>query len=91
MQEFFSPDIFFVLAFIGMLAVGRAWQFAWDWAPAILLILGYDYLRGLVPKISGKVHVHAMIYFDRFLFFGTCQPRCCRRGCTRLATFTGTT
>jgi hypothetical protein len=67
-QEFFSPDRFFVFAFLGMLLLGRAWQFFWDWMPWILLILGYDYLRGLVPQISGRVHVHAMIYFDKLLF-----------------------
>ncbi len=67
-QEFFSPDRFFVFAFLAMLLLGRAWAFFWDWLPPMLLLLGYDYLRGLVPQISGKVHVHAMIYFDKFIF-----------------------
>lgn len=67
-QEFFSPDRFFVLAFIGMIALGRAWTFFWDWLPPILLILGYEYLRGLVPQLINKVHIRAMIMFDRLIF-----------------------
>jgi len=69
-QEFFSPDRFFVFAFIAMVIAGKAWSFLWDWLPPILLILGYDYLRGLVPLATTKVHIRAMIYFDKFVFFG---------------------
>jgi hypothetical protein len=69
-QEFFSPDRFFIFAFLAMLFLGRAWTFFWDWLPPMLLLLGYDYLRGLVPQISGKVHIHAMIDFDKLIFFG---------------------
>ena len=69
-QQFFSLDRMFVFAFIGMLLIGRAWTFFQDWMPAILLLLGYDYLRGLVPAVSGRVHVHAMVLFDKVLFFG---------------------
>lgn len=67
-QEFFSPDRFVVFAFLGMLVAGRAWMFLWDWLPPILLILGYDYVRGLVPDYITKVHIHVMIYFDKFIF-----------------------
>jgi hypothetical protein len=69
-QEFFSPDRFFVFALIAMVIAGKAWAFLWDWLPPILLILGYDYLRGLVPLATEKVHIHAMIYFDKAVFFG---------------------
>lgn len=67
-QEFFSPDRFFVFAFLGMILLGRAWQFLWDWLPMILLILGYEYLRGLVPQLTSRVHAHFMIIFDRRIF-----------------------
>lgn len=67
-QEFFSPDRFFIFAFLIMIILGKAWTFFWDWLPPIFLLLGYDYLRGLVPQISGRVHIHAMIYFDKFIF-----------------------
>jgi hypothetical protein len=69
-QEFFSPDRFFVFALIAMIIAGKAWSFLWDWLPPIMLILGYDYLRGLVPLATTKVHIRAMIYFDKFVFFG---------------------
>jgi hypothetical protein len=67
-QQFFSPDRFFIFACGGMLLLGRAWTFFWDWLPPILLILGYDYLRGLVPDFISKTHIHIMIYFDKFFF-----------------------
>ncbi len=67
-QEFFSPDRFFVLAFLMMVLLGRAWSFLWDWLPPILLILGYEYLRGLVPHLVTKVHIRTMIYFDKTIF-----------------------
>jgi hypothetical protein len=69
-QEFFSPDRFFIFLFIAMLFAGKAWAFLWDWLPPILLILGYDYLRGLVPMASSKAHIFPMINFDKFIFFG---------------------
>lgn len=67
-QEFFSPDRFFVFVFFGMLLVGKAWSFFWDWLPPILLIMGYEYLRGVVPHLITKVHIRAMIMFDTFIF-----------------------
>jgi len=67
-QAFFSPDRFFVFAFLGMVLLGRASTFVWDWTPPILLILGYDFLRGLVPHFITRTHIHIMIYFDRFIF-----------------------
>ena len=67
-QQFFSPDRFFVFAFLGMTVVGRGLEFLWDWLPPVLLILGYEYLRGIVPLLITKVHIHAMIYFDTAIF-----------------------
>jgi len=67
-QQFFSPDRFFVFALVGAAAAGKIGTFLWDWTPPILLILGYEYLRGIVPQLITKVHIRAMIYFDRFLF-----------------------
>ncbi len=65
---FFSPDrIFFALLGL-MIVVGRGWTFFLDWTPSLLLILGYDYMRGLVPIVVTKVHIRAMIYFDRLVF-----------------------
>ena len=67
-QVFFSPDQFFIFAFIFVLFTGRAVQFLWDWTPMLVLILSYEYLRGLIPLVSHHVHFYLMIRFDSFLF-----------------------
>jgi hypothetical protein len=67
-QVFFSPDRFFVFAFLAVLFTGRALLFLWDWLPPLLLIFGYEFLRGLVPSLIANVHIHAMIIFDRTVF-----------------------
>jgi hypothetical protein len=63
-----SPDQFFLLALAGMFFMGRAAAFLWDWLPPILLLLGYDSLRGVVPRLIHRVHSMPMIRFDRWLF-----------------------
>ena len=67
-QVFFSPDQFFICAFIFVLFTGQAIQFLWDWTPMLILILSYEYLRGLIPLVSHHVHFYLMIRFDSFLF-----------------------
>ncbi|MDR3642398.1 MAG: phosphatase PAP2 family protein [Candidatus Doudnabacteria bacterium] len=69
-QEFFSPDRFFVFAFLATVVMGQAWNFLLDWMPLVLLILGYEYLRGLVPMLTQKVNIFPMMKFDRAIFFG---------------------
>lgn len=66
----FSPDQFFVLALLITLILGRMKQFIRDWSPPVLLFLSYDYLRGLVPKLSMEVNIFPMIDFDRLVFGG---------------------
>ncbi len=53
-----------------MLLIRRGRKFFWDWSPPLFLILGYDYLRGLVPHLTDRVNIWPMIQFDQF-FFGT--------------------
>jgi hypothetical protein len=67
-QEFFSPDHFFAIAFFGMLVACKTWSFFWDWTPPLLLILGYEYLRGVVPHLTSKVNIYPMMDFDKFVF-----------------------
>src|SRR5579863_3090485 len=67
-QAFLTADQFFALAFVVALALGQTRRYLWDWTPVLLLILGYEYLRGIVPLINHHVHFHAMANFDRWLF-----------------------
>ena len=46
----------------------RARTFLWDWVPLVVLLLGYEYVRGLVPLINDHVYFKPMIDFDRFVF-----------------------
>ena len=64
----FSPDQFFVFALFAMLIIGRARLFLLDWGPFLLLFLGYEFMRGVVPFISKNVHILPMIRADQFLF-----------------------
>lgn len=67
--SFFSPDQFFVMGLFLTLFIGKFKQFVKDWSMPVTLFLGYDYLRGLVPKLSQTAHIYPMINFDK-LFFG---------------------
>lgn len=68
--SFFSPDQFFVMGLLLTLLIGKSKQFIKDWSMPITLFLGYDYLRGLVPKLTQAAHIYPMINFDK-LFFGS--------------------
>ena len=56
-------------------SLGRPWRevllLVRDWLPMMILLSAYDFTRGLADKLGIGVHVHPMIDFDRFLFFGT--------------------
>jgi hypothetical protein len=69
-RAWFSPDQFFAFAIIITLIIGRIRQFLQDWIPMLLLLFGYEYLRGIVPLISHNVHIFPMIKAD-LLLFGT--------------------
>lgn len=64
----FSPDQFFGLALIITLILGKTKKFIRDWSLPVVLFLGYDYLRGLVPKLSLSVNIFPMIDFDKQMF-----------------------
>lgn len=65
---FISPDQFFILALAGVVVADRQESFLRDWTPPILLLLGYDSLRGVLPHLIARVHVFPMIRFDERLF-----------------------
>jgi membrane-associated phospholipid phosphatase len=45
-------------------------QIVIDWLPIVLVLCAYDLTRGAADSLGIGVHVHPMIDFDRFLFFG---------------------
>jgi membrane-associated phospholipid phosphatase len=45
-------------------------QIAIDWLPLALILSAYDLTRGSADSLGIGVHVHTMIDFDRFVFFG---------------------
>ena len=56
-------------------SLGRPWRevlrLVRDWLPMMVLLSAYDFTRGAADSLGIGVHVHPMIDFDRFLFFGT--------------------
>jgi len=64
----FSPDQFFVVALLITLLLGRMKQFIHDWSLPVVLFLSYDYLRGLVPRLTYQAHIFPMINFDKAVF-----------------------
>ncbi|MCL5969939.1 MAG: phosphatase PAP2 family protein [Patescibacteria group bacterium] len=63
-----SPDQFFAVAIFATLLLGRMKQFIHDWVPVLLLLFGYEYLRGVIPILSVNPHIFPMINADQFLF-----------------------
>lgn len=64
----FSPDQFFAAAILITLILGRSKQFIKDWSVPVVLLLSYDYLRGLVPKLTQDANIYPMIHFDKAIF-----------------------
>lgn len=68
-RAWFSPDQFFFAAAIAVILIGgRTKQFLWDWVPVLLLLFGYEYLRGLGPILTKNVHIWPMINADQKMF-----------------------
>lgn len=67
-RAWLTPDQFFGFAIIAVILLGRTKQFLADWIPVLLLLFGYEYLRGLVPILSKSPHIFPLIDADRVLF-----------------------
>ena len=48
----------------------RSVQLVLDWLPLVVILSAYDFTRGSADSLGIGVHVHTMIDFDRFVFFG---------------------
>ena len=62
-----QPDRFFFVLLLPVLLVRRARRFVLDWAPFLLLLFSYEFLRGLAGRV-GAVHYLTGIRFDSMLF-----------------------
>jgi hypothetical protein len=67
-QAPYSPDQFYIFAFIFAIIIGQGKDFIKDWTPPVLLLLVYEYLRTLIPKINPHIHYYFMPKFDTFIF-----------------------
>ncbi|MDQ4099904.1 MAG: phosphatase PAP2 family protein [Chloroflexota bacterium] len=86
---FFKPDEWALLLLVGAFILGRVGAFLRDWIPFVLLIFGYEYLRGIAGTIvvDGRaiwrlpreevpeVHLEGLIRFDEILFGGALPPQ----------------
>lgn len=67
-QAPYSPDQFYYFALVFVLLTGQAKSFIKDWTAPILLLLSYDFLRSIIPKINPTIHYLFMPRFDMALF-----------------------
>ena len=77
---YFTPDRWAILLFVGAILLGRWKAFLRDWVPVVMLIFGYEFMRGIAgqmvnDQIRGEgrsvVHVQELIDADRAMFGGT--------------------
>jgi hypothetical protein len=62
-----QPDHYVAVLIVPVLLIRRARRFVLDWAPFLLLLFSYEFLRGLVGRV-GQVHYLTAIRFDSALF-----------------------
>jgi hypothetical protein len=67
-RAWLSPDQFFGFAIFGALFIGRIKLFLQDWIPVLLLLFGYEYLRGIIPILAKTPHIYPMINADLMIF-----------------------
>ena len=77
---YFAPDRWAILLFLGAVVLGQWKAFLRDWVPVVMLIFGYEFMRGIAGQMvndqmqaEGReiVHVQELIDADRALFGGT--------------------
>ena len=66
--------IAWIVGALGCASIGRSpreiLELVTDWLPMAVLLLAYDYTRGLADSIGVSPHFTTMIDFDRFVFLG---------------------
>ena len=99
--SFLTPDRIAVLLLAGAIMLGRGKAFVRDWGPFLLLLFGYELMRGVADNMTnlgaysandhGRILVQSLIDGDKALFSGTSRRSGCKIGSTRRALRTGTT
>jgi len=71
---YFTPDRWAVLLFLGAIVVGQGMVFLRDWVPVVMLIFGYEFMRGIAGEMvveQGRtIHLTELIAADRAMFGG---------------------
>jgi hypothetical protein len=62
------PDHAFLSLLIVALVLGNARRFLLDWSPFIALWIAYDFMRGIVDDLAGKIHILGPYRLERILF-----------------------
>jgi inositol phosphorylceramide synthase catalytic subunit len=62
------PDHAFLSLLIVALVLGNARRFLLDWSPFIALWIAYDFMRGVVDDLAGKIHILGPYRLERLLF-----------------------
>ena len=64
------PDHAFLSLLIVALVLGNAKRFLIDWSPFIALWIAYDFMRGIVDDLAGKIHILGPYLLEHRLFAG---------------------
>ena len=72
--QWMSPDRFIIAGVVLAIIVANPLNFIRDWLPFLLLLLSYEFLRGLAPGLNEKVNIYPLIDADKFLFHGHLPP-----------------
>lgn len=65
---FLLPEQLMFLGLVGAFYLGKGRKFLMDWVPFIVLIIGYEAMRGFANSLGGAVHYTELISADRTLF-----------------------
>ncbi len=63
-----APDRYAFVLLLGSLLIKRTRRFLLDWLPFILILISYDFLRGLADNINPRIHYFPQMHFDELLF-----------------------
>ncbi|MFL5760654.1 MAG: phosphatase PAP2 family protein [Thermomicrobiales bacterium] len=76
-----TPDKWLIALFLGAVFLGKGVKFLRDWIPFLLLLFGYEFMRGIAGDVTtsqgleanqhGRVQVDWLVHGDRWLFGGT--------------------
>jgi membrane-associated phospholipid phosphatase len=68
--QWLSPDRFIIVGLFLALIVANPLNFIKDWTPFLLLLLSYEFLRGMATHLNGKVNIYPLIDGDKLMFGG---------------------